>query len=138
MRPLDPVLQRRIEAAAILAAALAAHGALGFSWGVFAACFFLPDLSILFYLANPRTGGAAYNLAHFFLWPVLVGAVGVLGASPLAQQVALIWAAHIAFDRALGWGLKYPESFCHTDMGLKSLPLAPRFLLPEVQSPEER
>jgi len=128
---LDPVLQRRAEGAAMLAAAMVAYGQLEFSWGFFAACFFLPDLSIALYLVGPRVGGAAYNLAHFFVWPLAIGAFGVLGASPLVQQVALIWAAHIAFDRALGWGLKYEQSFCHTDMGLKSLPMAPRFLLPQ-------
>jgi hypothetical protein len=128
---LDPVLQRRLEGTALLAATMLAYGHLGFSWGFFAACFFLPDVSIALYWVGPRIGGAAYNLAHFFVWPLAVGGYGVLDASPFAQQVALIWAAHIAFDRALGWGLKYAESFCHTDMGLKSLPLAPRALLPQ-------
>jgi hypothetical protein len=128
---LDPIRQRRIEATAILAAVVASYAHLELSFGVFASCFFLPDLSILFYLANPRVGGAAYNLAHCFLWPVAIGAVGVLAASPLAQQLALIWAAHIAFDRAIGWGLKLEQSFCHTDMGLKWLPIAPACLLPE-------
>jgi hypothetical protein len=131
---LDPIIQRRIEALAILAAAIFSYGALGLSWGVFAACFFLPDLSILFYLSNPRMGGAIYNLAHFFLWPVAIGVVGQLTQSPAAIQVALIWGAHIAFDRALGWGLKYEQSFCHTDMGLKSLPLAPSWLLPQEEA----
>ena len=133
MRPLDPVLQRRIEAATMLAAAIAAYGLLGFSWGVFAACFFLPDLSMLFYLSGPRLGGAAYNLAHFFLFPLLLGALGVLGDVAAAQQAALVWGAHIAFDRALGWGLKYEQSFCHTDMGLKELPFPNRILGPDPE-----
>ena len=30
---------------------------------------------------------------------------------------ALIWAAHIGFDRALGYGLKYPTSFGETHLG---------------------
>lgn len=128
-----PIPQRRIEATALLLAALAAYGQLGFSWGIFAACFFLPDLSILFYLRGPRVGRTAYNLAHCFLWPVLLGLVGVLGQAPLAQQAALIWAAHVAFDRAIGWGLKYEQSFCHTDLGLKSLPVRVPFLEPQPE-----
>jgi hypothetical protein len=119
---------------AMLAAAVATHGLLGFSWGVFAACFFLPDLSILFYLLNPRVGGAAYNLAHLLLLPLVIGAAGVLGEIPGAQQAALVWGAHIAFDRALGWGLKYEQSFCHTDMGLKELPFPNRVLGPDPES----
>jgi hypothetical protein len=117
----------------MLVAALAAYDQLGFSWGPFAACFFLPDLSILLYLRGPRAGGMAYNLAHFFLWPVLLGLVGVLEQAPLAQQAALIWAAHIAFDRALGWGLQHERSFCHTDMGVKSLPVPVSFLEPHPE-----
>ena len=117
----------------MLAAALAAHGVLGFSWGTFALCFFLPDLSILFYFVNARVGGAVYNLAHFFLFPIALGAVGVLLDAPAAQQAALIWGAHVAFDRALGWGLKYEQSFCHTDMGLKQLPYPNRVLGPNPE-----
>ena len=78
MRPLDPIIQRRIEATAMLAAAIGAYAWLGFSWGVFAACFMLPDLSLLFYFAGPRVGGFVYNLAHFFLFPLILPAVLVL------------------------------------------------------------
>jgi hypothetical protein len=27
------------------------------------------------------------------------------------------WAFHVAVDRALGYGLKYPDSFAHTHLG---------------------
>ena len=117
----------------MLAAAVGAYGHVGFSWGVFGACFFLPDLSIFFYLANPRVGGAVYNLAHCFLFPLAIGAFGVVGDVAAAQQTALIWGAHIAFDRALGWGLKYEQSFCHTDMGLKELAIPNRVLGPNPE-----
>ncbi len=133
MSLIHPVAQRRIEATAMLVAALVAYAQLGFSWGTFALCFFLPDLSIAVYLLGARAGGIAYNGAHFFLWPILVGAFGVLEGVPVAQQAALVWAAHIAFDRALGWGLKYEQSFCHTDMGRKSLPIPVFFLEPRPE-----
>jgi len=126
----SPVAQRRIEAAAMLAAALVAYGQLGFAWSTFALCFFLPDLSIAFYLAGPRLGGLAYNAAHCFAWPILLGAFWLLSDAPVALQAALVWSAHVAFDRALGWGLKYEQSFVHTDMGEKSLPVSVSFLEP--------
>ncbi len=31
--------------------------------------------------------------------------------------VALVWLAHIGFDRALGYGLKYAEGFGFTHLG---------------------
>ena len=34
-----------------------------------------------------------------------------------ALAVGLIWIAHIAFDRMLGLGLKYPEGFRFTHLG---------------------
>ena len=97
---IHPIAQRRIEGAAILVAAMVAYGALGFSWATFALCFFLPDLSIAVYLTGPRAGALAYNAVHFFLWPILLGAWGIAGDVAGAQQAALIWGAHVAFDRA--------------------------------------
>ena len=88
-------------------------------------------VEVAFYLIDRRTGGAVYNLAHFYLWPVALGAFGILGESLGAQMAALIWGGHVAFDRALGWGLKYETSFCHTDMGVKELAYPVAFLGPQ-------
>ncbi len=130
---LEPVFQRRLEAAALLVFALALYNQFGFAWSTFALCFFLPDLSMLCYAINPRVGGRAYNLAHFFLFPIALGAWGVFAESAPATQAALIWGAHVAFDRAIGWGLKYEQSFCHTDMGEKKPFGGPRWLGPEPE-----
>jgi hypothetical protein len=35
----------------------------------------------------------------------------------LATAVGLIWLLHIGFDRAIGYGLKYPSSFKETHLG---------------------
>jgi hypothetical protein len=32
-------------------------------------------------------------------------------------MAALIWCAHIGFDRTLGYGLKYAEGFGYTHLG---------------------
>jgi hypothetical protein len=119
---LNPIAQRRLEGAALLAASAGVYGYLEFSWALFAACFFLPDLSILPYLKGPKIGGATYNAAHSLLGPLLIGAWGAIAESPIGQQLALIWLAHIAHDRALGWGLKTEKSFFHTDLGTRRLP----------------
>jgi hypothetical protein len=41
----------------------------------------------------------------------------VLGGMPALLPVALIWLAHIGFDRALGYGLKYAGGFSQTHLG---------------------
>ncbi len=89
----------------------------GGSWWLFAVLFLTPDLSFLGYLAGPRVGAVAYNAAHAVVAPALLGAGAVVGGWPLGLSLALIWAAHIQFDRALGYGLKYASGFGDTHLG---------------------
>jgi len=107
----------RLEGLSLLLVGLFAYAEFGGGWGVFALFFFAPDLSFLGYLAGPRVGAASYNSAHS-----LIGALGVLAAGiflsvPAAVAAGIIWAAHIGFDRALGYGLKYSSGFGFTHMG---------------------
>ena len=113
-----PAVILRLEGLAALALAAAAYAYLGGSWLQFAVLFLVPDLSMLGYLGGRRLGAAAYNAGHSYLGPALMGAAGVALAQPLAQQLALIWAAHIGFDRMLGYGLKYASSFGHTHLAV--------------------
>jgi hypothetical protein len=107
----------RLEGLAVLAVAIAAYAQFGAGWGWFALLFLLPDLSFLAYLAGPRAGAAAYNAAHSYAGPLALLAIGVLGAVPALLAVALVWGAHIGFDRALGYGLKYASGFAQTHLG---------------------
>jgi hypothetical protein len=108
----------RVEGLAALALAVLGFQRLGGSWLLFAELFLLPDLSMLGYLAGSRPGAAAYNTAHSYIGPALLGGLGAALFSPMVMQVALIWAAHIGFDRLLGYGLKYPTAFGDTHLGL--------------------
>jgi uncharacterized membrane protein len=60
-------------------------------------------------------GAAIYNAAHSYLGPLALGAVSVI--RPELAPFALIWAAHLGFDRMLGYGLKYASSFQETHLG---------------------
>jgi hypothetical protein len=40
-----------------------------------------------------------------------------LFALPVFSCAGVIWCAHIGFDRALGYGLKYPGDFKMTHLG---------------------
>ena len=108
----------RLEGLCLLAVSLFAYAKFGDSWGVFALFFLAPDLSFLGYLAGPRAGAASYNIAHSLIGALLTLAAGVLLSAPLAVTVGLIWLAHIGFDRALGYGLKYSSGFGFTHLGL--------------------
>jgi hypothetical protein len=107
----------RLEGFAAFATALALYANAGFSWPVFALAFLAPDLSMLAYLAGSRAGAAGYNLAHTYALALAVTLGGFLGGLPVATAGGLIWIAHIGFDRALGYGLKYSTSFGDTHLG---------------------
>ena len=71
---------------------------------------------MLGYLRNTRTGALCYNIGHNYLGPAVLGAVGYLGDISTAQLGALIWTAHVGFDRGLGYGLKYARGFKDTHL----------------------
>jgi hypothetical protein len=89
----------------------------GGSWWVFALLFFAPDLSFIAYLADPKTGAVLYNAAHSYMLPVVLMTLGFALPEPLTLSIAMIWLAHIGFDRALGYGLKYQAGFGFTHLG---------------------
>ena len=49
--------------------------------------------------------------------PMALMTTGFGFASPLTLSIAMIWLAHIGFDRALGYGLKYSAGFGFTHLG---------------------
>jgi hypothetical protein len=79
--------------------------------------FLAPDLSFLGYLAGPKAGAIAYNAAHSYIVPMALMTAGFGFAPPLVLAIAMIWLAHIGFDRALGYGLKYSAGFGFTHLG---------------------
>ncbi|MDO9060647.1 MAG: DUF4260 domain-containing protein [Bradyrhizobium sp.] len=87
------------------------------SWWVYAILFLAPDLSLLGYLAGPKSGATLYNAVHSYLAPVALMTMGFALSAPLVLSIAMIWLAHIGFDRALGFGLKYGAGFGFTHLG---------------------
>lgn len=107
----------RAEGLAIFIFALMAYDFLGFSWGFFVLMFLVPDLSLLAYFHNPKTGAIAYNIMHSYILPLMLFAYGFFVSSSDADSLATIWIAHVGFDRALGFGLKYARGFRYTHFG---------------------
>ena len=74
-------------------------------------------------------GARTYNIVHSYTLPIILGAAGHFLGPAWLLHVAMIWVAHIAIDRAIGYGLKYATSFQHTHLGVmgkarKTQPLA--------------
>ena len=90
---------------------------LPFPWWYFPGLFFVPDLSMLGYLAGPRPGALVYNLVHHRALALLYYVLGMLLSSPVLALAGVIIFAHSSLDRALGYGLKYADSFTNTHLG---------------------
>jgi hypothetical protein len=106
----------RLEEALLLILTLFAYQHLHASWLLFALLFLAPDLSMLGYIANTRLGATTYNLAHTLTIPLALLLVSYLLHWHVFLSLSLIWTAHIAFDRLLGYGLKYPTFFKDTHL----------------------
>jgi hypothetical protein len=112
----------QLEGAAVLAVAALMFYRSAEPWWIFAALFLAPDLSMIAYLAGARAGAIIYNAAHTYLLPLMLWVFG----TPDMQPFALIWIAHIGFDRTMRYGLKYTSGFQDTHLGRigKSAPQA--------------
>jgi hypothetical protein len=108
----------RLEGLTLLAGMTLLYGFWGGPWWLYAVLFLAPpDLSFLAYLAGPKIGAWVYNAAHSTIIPMGMLTAGFGFAPPLLLSIALIWLAHIGFDRALGYGLKYQAGFGFTHLG---------------------
>jgi hypothetical protein len=111
-----PAILLHIEEALLFTLTVFAYQHLHYSWLLFAILFLTPDLFMLAYLVNPRLGAATYNLVHTLTLPLALLLASYIEHWHLPTELALIWTAHIALDRLLGYGLKYPTFFKDTHL----------------------
>jgi hypothetical protein len=105
-------------AAGLLAAAvvvIAAQGAGLWQFFVFGAA---PDLALFVGIGRGLEKGRLhpravplYNALHRFPGPIALAAVAIVALPEGFLVGALAWALHIAFDRAVGYGLRTPDGF---------------------------
>lgn len=89
----------------------------GFSWWIFALLFFAPDIGMIGYAVNTKTGAFLYNIFHHKGLAAAVVICGVVFGKPVVTLAGSILLSHAAFDRVFGYGLKYTDSFNHTHLG---------------------
>jgi hypothetical protein len=114
---MDKVL--KLEELAQLAICIIAlyYQPLSFRWWVWPILFLLPDAGILGYLINTSVGAIIYNLFHHKLIAMLILGAGWYMNIPVLTLSGLLLYGHSSFDRVLGYGLKYFDSFKHTHLG---------------------
>ncbi|MFT2092517.1 DUF4260 domain-containing protein [Paraglaciecola sp. 2405UD69-4] len=108
----------RLEGLGVFAASLIVFSGIDGNWLLFFAAFLIPDITLLAYLVNKNMGALFYNLSHSIIGPMLLVSFALLYDVPIGLTISCIWLAHIGFDRALGYGLKYQSDFNHTHLGI--------------------
>lgn len=79
--------------------------------------FFAPDVSMLGYLLGTRVGAFTYNLFHHRAMAIAVIAAGLFLHHDAITAGGLLLLSHSAFDRMMGFGLKYSDGFKNTHLG---------------------
>lgn len=102
----------------MLALAVYLYTLLDYSWWLFAAFFLAPDIGMLGYLINTKTGAFTYNIFHHKGIALAFYMAGALLSMPVFMFVGIIMFAHSSFDRVLGYGLKYADNFKNTHLGV--------------------
>jgi hypothetical protein len=108
----------KLEELSLLGLSLFLFSGLDYGWGWYALLFLTPDLSMVGYLANPRFGSWTYNLIHHKGLAVALYLLGYLFSTPWLMFAGTLLLGHSSFDRVFGYGLKYPDAFQNTHLGV--------------------
>ena len=108
----------RLEEAGIFILSLYLFSTLEFAWWWFPALLFLPDVGMFGYLLGSKLGAFFYNFLHHRLTATFVCLLGMIVENNVCLLAGIILFAHISFDRIMGYGLKYSDSFNHTHLGM--------------------
>ena len=106
----------RLEGLAVLITSILLFIEFHGTWWVYLVFFLTPDLAMLGYAANVRTGAFTYNLVHTYVLPIALIFVGYFFKSDVLLFAGIILLGHIGADRLLGFGLKYPTAFKDTHL----------------------
>lgn len=107
----------RFEEVALFLLSIYLFSITDFTWWWFPALLFIPDVSMVGYLLNPKVGAYLYNVIHHRAVALLIYGCGLFWDQSLVILIGIILFAHSTLDRALGYGLKYSTSFFHTHLG---------------------
>lgn len=107
----------KLEEIAMFGLGICVFSFLSYPWWLFLALFLTPDISMLGYIVNNKVGAVSYNIFHHKGLAILVYGIGFYVSNELLQLFGVILFSHAAFDRILGYGLKYEKGFKYTHLG---------------------
>lgn len=107
----------KLEELAMLLLGIYVFGFLYYEWWWFPVLFFAPDIGMIGYVFGNKFGAFLYNLLHHKGLAIFIYLTGFFFLNPLLQLIGVIMFSHAAFDRILGYGLKYEKGFRFTHLG---------------------
>lgn len=107
----------QLEEALMLVLAVYLNTLLPYPWWLYWALFLAPDIGMAGYAFGPRAGAVVYNFFHHKGVAIVLVIAGLALSIGWIQFTGLLLFGHSAFDRLLGYGLKYGDSFHHTHLG---------------------
>ena len=90
---------------------------LPFAWWWFLVLILAPDIGMIGYAFGNKAGALLYNLFHHKGLDIFVYLIGIYLQNDILMLIGVILFAHAAFDRILGYGLKYEKGFTFTHLG---------------------
>lgn len=108
----------KLEELAMFGLGVLAFNQLDYAWWWFLILILVPDLGMLGYLINSKTGALTYNFFHHKGLAIFIYFVGIYFSNHILQLTGIILFSHASFDRIFGYGLKYSASFHHTHLGI--------------------
>ena len=107
----------KIEEFALLLLGIWAFQLTELSWWWFLGLFLLPDIGMIGYLVGEKIGAWTYNLFHHRTIATVLFFAGYFFKNQALEVSGIILFSHIAFDRIMGYGLKYEKGFNFTHLG---------------------
>ncbi len=107
----------RTEELAFFLFSVVLFAGLPFPWWSFPLLLLTPDLSMVGYAGGAATGAIVYNAVHHRGIALLLYVAGIWLSLPAVSLAGVVLLAHSSLDRALGYGLKFPDSFSNTHLG---------------------
>lgn len=107
----------KLEEAMLFFFGIVLFAQLPYQWWWFPTLILLPDIGMLGYIINEKSGAIIYNLFHHRGLAILIYLFGQFTNMPIVQLIGIILFAHTAMDRTFGYGLKYFKGFKYTHLG---------------------
>jgi len=107
----------KLEEAFMFGLSIFLFSKLDYAWWWYPLLILAPDLSMVGYLINPGFGAITYNFVHHKAVGISLLMLGMILVNQPLQLAGLILFGHSSMDRALGYGLKYSDSFQNTHLG---------------------